>query len=137
MPKFSAASERQIKTLHPKLQRILREAIKHIDFTVVEGHRGKAAQDAAYAKGNSKVKWPHGKHNSLPSRAVDVTPFPVDWSERPAQIERLCHLAGILRGIGLVQGVKLRWGGDWDDDMDIAEERFRDRYHLELAATEK
>lgn len=136
MPRFSQASKNQLATLHPKLQKILSEAILHVDFVIVEGHRGKAAQDAAYAKGNSQVRWPHGKHNSIPSRAVDITPYPVDWSDAPHQIERLCFLAGVVTGIAASQGVKLRWGGDWDSDLDIREERFRDRYHLELAPGE-
>lgn len=133
MPRFSKKSEAQLATLHPDLQRVLREAIKYIDFTVVEGHRGKEAQDAAYAKGYSKVRYPHGKHNSNPSRAVDVTPWPVDWSSTQGQIERLCYLAGHIRGIAFTMGIRLRWGGDWDQDDDMRDERFRDRYHLELA----
>lgn len=132
MPRFSKASEAQLATLHPDLRRVLREAIRFIDFTIVEGHRGKAAQDAAYAKGNSQVKWPKGNHNSFPSRAVDVTPYPVDWSDTAAQAERLCYLAGHIRGIAFTLGVRLRWGGDWDQDDDTRNERFRDRYHLEL-----
>lgn len=132
MPVFSKASEAQIATLHPDLQLVLRLAIRHVDFTVVEGHRGKEAQNAAFEKGNSKVRWPNGNHNTLPSRAVDVNPYPQDWSSHPRQIERLCHVLGIIRGIAMLVGVKLRWGGDWDQDLDLRDESFRDYYHLEL-----
>lgn len=136
MPRFSQASEAQLVTCHPKLQQVLREAIKHHDFTVVEGHRGREAQEAAVRAGNSQLHWPHGNHNASPSRAADVTPYPVSWAEDGAQVERLDFLGGFICGIAAGMGVKLRWGGDWDGDLNIAEERFRDRYHIELGADE-
>jgi hypothetical protein len=123
----------QLVTCHPDLQRVLREAIKYTDFVVVEGHRGKAAQDAAYAKGFSKVRWPNGNHNSLPSRAVDLVPYPVDWSDAPKNIERFCMLAGVVLTVAQQLGVRLRWGGDWNHNADTRDEgSFRDRPHFEL-----
>lgn len=56
MPVFSKASKERLSTCHPDLQRVMNEAIKITDFTVLEGHRGKAAQDAAFAAGNSKIR---------------------------------------------------------------------------------
>ncbi|HXG72575.1 MAG TPA: hypothetical protein VNJ04_18380, partial [Gemmatimonadaceae bacterium] len=60
---------------------MLREAIRYFDFVVVEGHRGKEAQNKAFAKGLSKLPWPKGNHNTNPSTAADCAPFPIDWSE--------------------------------------------------------
>lgn len=137
MPRFSRASEAQLATIHPKLQEVLRETIRWIDFTVVEGHRGQAAQDAAYAAGNSQLRWPHGNHNASPSRAVDITPYPIDWSGTPEQRERLAYLAGYVLATAERRGIKLRWGGDWDQDDDMRDERFRDPYHFELAPGER
>ncbi len=39
MFKFSKRSREKLDTLHPDLQAVLNEAIKHVDFTVLEGLR--------------------------------------------------------------------------------------------------
>lgn len=56
------------------------------DITVVCGHRGKKDQDHCFAVGTSKLEWPHSKHNAYPSLAVDLAPYPTDWTAkgRPA-----------------------------------------------------
>lgn len=134
MPSFSAASRKQLATLHPDLQKVLNEAIRYIDFSVVEGHRGKAAQDAAYAKGLSKLPWPRGQHNANPSRAVDLAPYPIDWSDQPKAVERFVYLAGFVMCTARRLGIPLRWGGDWTRNDDMRDEgAFRDRPHFELA----
>jgi peptidoglycan L-alanyl-D-glutamate endopeptidase CwlK len=132
MPSFGAASEAQLVTCHPDLQRVLREAIKYHDFTVIEGHRGKAAQDAAVAAGNSKTPWPTSKHNATPSLAADCAPFPVDWSDTGSALERFALLAGVIHTVAQQLGVKIRWGGDWNQNWDTRDEGFRDRPHFEL-----
>jgi peptidoglycan L-alanyl-D-glutamate endopeptidase CwlK len=138
MPIFSNRSKLALATCHPDLQRVLTEAIKHIDFTVLEGHRGKDAQNAAFAGGFSQLKWPKGKHNhpdypedevSEPiARAVDIAPYPISWSDT----ERFVLFAGFILGIASQLGVGLRWGGDWDRDTQVKDERFRDWGHFEL-----
>lgn len=133
MPKFGRSSEAQLATCHPDLQRVLRLAIQHFDFAVVEGHRGKQAQDRAYAKGLSKVRWPHGNHNRTPSTAVDLAPYPIDWSNESKAIERFVFLAGVVTTCAEQLGIPLRWGGDWNDNEDMRDEgRFRDYPHFEL-----
>lgn len=133
MPTFSTASRRQLATCDPKLQRVLEEAIQFYDFTIIEGHRGKEAQNAAYAKGTSKVRFPHGKHNSLPSRAVDLAPYPIDWSNNQKALERFVYLAGVVMCCARRLQIPLRWGGDWDRDDDTRDEgSFRDYPHFEL-----
>ena len=116
MPKFGKASAAKLATCHPDLQRLFNEVIKHVDCTVICGHRGESEQNAAWRAGNSKVKWPHGKHNQTPSQAVDVMPYPVDWSDSPSNIEHLNYFAGIVKGIALSIGIGVRWGHDWDKD---------------------
>ncbi len=37
------------------------------------------------APDRSKIRWPDGKHNTVPSSAVDVTPYPVVWDDRERQ----------------------------------------------------
>ena len=98
------------------------------DFSVLCGFRCQHDQEAAYEKGNSKLRWPRSKHNELPSRAVDIAPYPIDWQNHG----RFIKLAGHIMRIAEEQGVWLRWGGDWDGDGDWRDERFSDKPHFEL-----
>ena len=118
MPSFSKASLAQLGTADERLQRVMRRAIQHFDFTVLEGHRGEQAQNEAHAKGLSKLRWPQGAHNKSPSRAVDVAPYPIDWRDTTAAHERFAYLAGVVKVCAAEEGVKVRWGGDWDRDND-------------------
>lgn len=128
MPRFSNRSKAALETCHPELQRLLNEAIRHIDFSVLEGHRGKEAQNDAFRRGYSKLPWPHGKHNSTPSLAVDIAPYPIDWKDT----ERFVLFAGFILGLASQMGLAVRWGGDWDRDYRVKDERFRDLGHFEL-----
>lgn len=107
---------------------MFQEVVKHFDCSIVEGHRGQAAQHRAYTTGASKVDWPKGKHNSFPSKAVDAMPYPVDWKD----INRLCYFAGYVMATALSMGIKLRWGKDWDGDTDLNDQTFNDGPHFEL-----
>jgi peptidoglycan L-alanyl-D-glutamate endopeptidase CwlK len=41
-------------------------------------------------------------------------------------------MGGMLRGIGQSMGLKIRWGGDWDSDGDINDNKFDDLVHVEI-----
>lgn len=139
MPKFSVASLEKLKTCHPELQAIAHEVITCIDFTVVEGHRGQAAQDRAFAEGKSQVRWPNGKHNALPSLALDVAPvyydagMKIDWNDLVA----FGRLMGAFQMAAARHGVRLRFGLDWDGDFRTVNrdpsESFMDAPHVEFA----
>jgi peptidoglycan L-alanyl-D-glutamate endopeptidase CwlK len=132
MPVFGPASEKQLATCHPRLVLVLREAIKYFDFTVVEGHRGKAAQNAAYAKGLSQLPWPLGNHNKLPSEAADLAPYPVDWSNKAKAHFRFMFMMGVVWVCAKQLGVKVRFGFDWNRNLDPRDESFVDLPHVEL-----
>lgn len=132
MPSFGAASKRQLATCHPRLQLVLNEAVKHFDFVVVEGHRGQVDQDKAFAKGLSKVKWPNGNHNSKPSRAADLAPYPIDWSEGEKPHLRFAMMMGVVLVCANRLGVKVRFGMDWNRNLDPRDESFLDLPHVEL-----
>lgn len=123
----------QFNTLHPDLQRVLTEAIKYFDFSILEGFRDEEAQNRAYAKGLSKVRWPLGKHNSNPSHAVDIAPYPIDWSDERKATERFVLLAGVILCLAAQMNITIRWGGDWNRNNDTRDEKgFRDYPHFEL-----
>lgn len=128
MPKFSNTSLQRLETCHPDIQRLMHEVIKHFDCTVIEGHRSQEEQDKAYYSGRSQIKWPHGKHNSYPSNAIDVIPWPIDWADR----ERMSLFAGYMLATATQLGINLRWGGDWDRDTQVKDNKFDDLVHFEL-----
>ncbi len=128
MPAFGKASQEKLATCDPRLQKVFNEVIKHFDCTVIEGHRGEAAQNKAFAEGKSKLKYPQGKHNKTPSLAADVLPYPIDWNDT----NRMRYFAGFVVGIAATMGIKLRWGGDWNQNTELKDNSFNDLPHFEL-----
>ena len=128
MPRYSKKSKGRLKSCDKRLQDVFNEVIKHVDCSILEGHRSKERQNKLYDEGRTKVKYPNGRHNSSPSKAVDVTPYPVDWEDR----ERQTLFAGFVIGIARGMGIRLRWGGDWDMDFHVMDNRFDDFPHFEV-----
>jgi len=129
MSKFSKKSLAELSTCHPDLQRLFNEVIKHYECTVLCGHRNMEDQNKAVQSGASKLAWPKSKHNKTPSLAVDVIPFPVDWKD----LKRFMHFAGVVQGVAFMMGIKIRWGGDFNEDLDFKNDKFIDMPHFELA----
>ncbi|MCK5603236.1 hypothetical protein KAR91_15240 [Candidatus Pacearchaeota archaeon] len=85
------------------------------------------------------------------SFAIDVIPFPVDWRfEKDIchyghaglsgsinwdvihNIERWFKFGGKVLGIAQQLGIPLIWGGDWDGDNQMSDQRSDDLPHFEL-----
>jgi peptidoglycan L-alanyl-D-glutamate endopeptidase CwlK len=128
MPKFGMLSEQRLATCDERLQRVMRELIKLYDVTILFGHRDEAAQNEAFKNGATTKRWPDSKHNRLPSLAVDVAPWPVDWKNIP----RFWFMGGLVLGIAQQLNIQLRWGRDWDRDMDFNDQHLNDFPHFEL-----
>lgn len=128
MPVFSKQSLASLAKCHPKIQDVLREAIKEIDFIVMDSTRGRNAQTRAYQTGKSKAKFGQSAHNYVPAIAVDVAPYPVDWNDRA----RFKALSVVIMRIAKEQGTPLRWGGDWNMDGDKTTSDAWDMPHFEL-----
>jgi|TARA_R100000750_G_C2329627_1_gene89640 peptidoglycan L-alanyl-D-glutamate endopeptidase CwlK len=133
MPRFSNKSRRKLETCDDKLQDVFIKVVKDFDCTVLEGFRGEKKQNEAYERGNSKLRFPWGKHNKMPSIAVDVIPYPIDWEDR----ERMSYFAGYVVGIAKMKGIVLRWGGDWDRDTQLKDNKFDDLVHFEIIEEKK
>jgi hypothetical protein len=121
-------SKERLATCHELLQRIVTDAARQAEFSVICGHRGQKEQDEAFDRGNSKLRWPQSKHNHVPSLAVDLLPLPTQWADRKA-FERL---AVIVKGVANAMRVRVRWGGDWNDNGRSDDEKFYDGAHFEL-----
>ena len=128
MPRYSKRSKERLATCDEKLQGVFNEVIKHVDCSILEGHRSKERQNKLYDEERTKVRYPDGRHNADPSKAVDVTPYPVNWEDR----ERQTLFAGFVLGIARGMGLRLRLGGDWDQDFQVMDNRFDDFPHFEI-----
>ena len=127
MYKFSKRSRDNLSTASENLQRLFNEVIKEIDCTVICGHRSPEEQFELFKKGreNKNFKWvvvdkskvvtnidgraKKSNHNYLPSRAVDVVPYPLDWND----LNAFKKLGEVVKRKAKELGIKISWGGDW------------------------
>ena len=134
MPSFGEKSTEQLKTCHPDLQLIFNAVVKSFDCSIMCGYRGYKEQMQAYNSKpqKSKLKYPDSKHNKIPSQAVDVVPYPIDWKN----INRFYYFGGYVKRIAEELNIKIKWGGDWDSDTLTDDQTFMDLPHFELDLTE-
>ena len=128
MAKFGAASLMRLETCHPLIQLLFRQVVRDFDCTIIKGHRGKEEQNDAVRDGKSKLEWPNSKHNVQPSHAVDAGPWPLDWDDTYS----FYLFAGWVLATARMLNIPIRWGGDWDSDLDIHDQNFNDLVHFEL-----
>jgi len=119
---------RNLQECHMDLQVVCQQAIKFYDFSVIEGYRGELTQERYYRNGTSQLRYPNSKHNQHPSLAVDLAPWPTLYSDK----DQMFLLAGIFLSTANSMGVKIRWGGDWDGDWEMTDQKFVDLHHFEL-----
>lgn len=132
MARFGKSSKMKLTTVHPKLKFLFEEVVKEYDCVIVCGHRNKENQDKVFREGKSKVQFPDSKHNSSPSMAVDVAPYiaykGIPWNDH----RQFYYFAGYVMAIAERMGTKIRWGGDWNMNNDVADQNFFDLPHFEL-----
>lgn len=121
MAGLTAKSLSRLGTCHRDLQMLIKAVAGAIDIVVICGHRTQKEQNEAFANGKSKLMWPKSRHNSYPSKAVDIAPTPLDWED----IESFQILAAIVKEKAAELGIEVVWGGDW---------KIRDYVHWELVA---
>lgn len=133
MPRFSKSSKERLYTCDDRLQKLFNQVIRHYDCTIIQGHRGEETQNEYFRQGVTKVKYPNSKHNSIPSKAVDVMPYFVKQPHiRWQDYQHTIYFAGYVMGMADAMGIKIRWGGDWNMNKDLADNRFDDYCHYEL-----
>ena len=138
MAKFGETSLKRLSTCDPELQRLFLKVVRKYDCSVLAGHRTRVDQELAYASKRSKVRWPDSKHNSIPSNAIDIVPYPIDWGdtgtekEKRKALARFYHFAGYVLAVAETMEINLRWGGDWDSDKHFNDQNFDDLPHFQL-----
>lgn len=155
MPSFGSRSLEELSTCHPYLQIVLQKAILEVNFTVIQGARGREAQMEAFRTGKSTLKWPESTHNYRAlmedvrqgfagsvgqplSFGADLAPWHTEephirWNETG----EFYLLAGLCRGVSvdtLPRGWTVRLGADWDSDGYVTDQEFHDLGHIELVA---
>ena len=126
MIEFSQKSKDRLGTCHPELQRLMNRVNSVWPCTIQYGRRTPQEQQELVKSGASKTL--NSRHVNDPSLAVDVTPDPLDWHDTP----RFYYFGGFVLGVAKELGIRIRWGGDWDGDMQVKDQNFNDLVHFEL-----
>jgi len=128
MPKFSKYSIDRLEGCDPLIQQVLDRVIHMYDCRVLWGHRSNVTQERMFFDGHSQKRGGKSLHNKFPSMAVDVAPYPIDWQDG----KRFVYFAGHVMAMANILGVRLRWGGDWNMDHRLKDNRFNDYCHFEI-----
>lgn len=129
--RFGRTSRKNLSTADGRLQELANIVLKIKDHSVVKGHRNQREQHTAFIDGHSELDWPNGKHNALPSLAIDVQTYPLPDTNQELREEQL-YLLGLYKGIAYERGIPIRSGSDWDRDGEIADNSFDDFFHVEI-----
>jgi peptidoglycan L-alanyl-D-glutamate endopeptidase CwlK len=132
-------SRARLDGVHPDLRRVVERAIEIStqDFMVLEGVRTPERQRELYAQGRTRpgkiVTWTlksnHFKQADGFGHAVDLVPYPVDWTT----LSKFDAIQFAMFAAAAELGVKLRWGANWDGDGKPREKGEGDSPHFELA----
>lgn len=138
--RFSKRSLDNLKGIHPKLVKVMKEAVKEspVDFTIVQGVRTEAEQRELYSWGRTKknpntgkmtiVTYKNGTTNKSNHQkkadgygyAVDLYPFflgKVQVNHKDT-INRLKNIADHILEVSKKQGVQIKWGGNFKKPYD-------------------
>jgi len=137
-PALTVRGKEKLTGVHPNLVRVVERAFQltQQDFMVLEGVRTPERQAELYAQGRTKpgqkVTWTlKSNHFKNPTtgfgHAVDLVPFPVDWSH-----EKLGVVSKAMFAAAKELGIAIRWGADWDRDGNPREKGETDSPHFEL-----
>ncbi len=127
MNKYSRVGLTRFNELDPKLQILLSVVLINRDHSILCAHRGEVEQNAAVAAGTSTVVFPNSKHNSFPSKAVDIQQYPYK-----NDVQGLYMFIGYVQRVAEELNIKIRCGADWDSDGQTRDQTFHDVFHIEL-----
>jgi peptidoglycan L-alanyl-D-glutamate endopeptidase CwlK len=102
-------THRDIQLIMKLTQYLINEKEPEFDVTVLCGYRGEEEQNRLYKEGKSQLKYPHGKHDKMPSEAIDLAPYPTDWSN----IDEFNKMCDYVKKAADILGIEIIQGRDW------------------------
>jgi len=132
--KFGKASQERLDTVDPLLEEIMSYAlsISVVDFGIPRngGKRTAAEQNELFCNKASKCDGVNilSKHQS--GLAVDVVAYVNRGYTYAKEYYYMIYQAVMFAAKKF--GVTIRWGGDWDGDLDLKDQSFNDLCHFEL-----
>lgn len=116
--KFGKKSLQRLEQCDIRLQTLCKKMLERssFDMTVTCGHRNREEQEKAYLEGKSKAHFGQSKHNLLPSKAVDIVPYPINWDTNDPRWGKMVALAydtARLLGIKIRSGAFFTGFSDW------------------------
>lgn len=125
MPQFGKQSLKNLEGVDAHLVELFNRVVEHFDCAILSGVRTAEHQKELVAAGLSQTL--NSRH--LTGDAVDVAPYPIDWHD----ITRFYLFGGYVLGVASQLGVRVRWGGDWNGNLDTRDNGdFDDLVHFEL-----
>lgn len=141
MPEFGSKSKAVRASLHPKLQLLVDRVVEIVDISLVESIRSEGIQTLYFQERKTKVNYPNSKHNATDdpllhgvcfsvSDAIDLVPYPTAYKDKA----QMLLVAGVVLAVAAMLGINIRWGGDWNGDGIINDNKgeFYDPWHFEL-----
>lgn len=131
MARFGKTSMSRLEGVHPLLVDWAMRVVTIFDCSVVSGVRDLTTQAEYVAAGVSRTM--NSKHliQSIDGygHAVDLAPYPIDWVDPH---DRFKILAGVGIAVAHEMSLPITWGGDWDGDMNFADQDFFDYAHWQI-----
>lgn len=107
--RFGRKSCEKLEQCDVRLQTLCNRMLERsgFDMTITCGYRGEEEQEKAFKEGKSKAHFGQSKHNSYPSRAVDIAMYPIDWDiNNPKWI----YLVALAYDTARELGIKIKCG---------------------------
>lgn len=137
--KFGAKSNGKLATGCQEIRLLANRAL-HLspyDITIIWVWRGEEVQDGLFKTGASTKQFPDSKHNTLDAEgnpyaeALDFGPWvggKIPWDDTHI----FAVIAGCFYAAAKEQGIKIRWGGDWNSNGSTKDQKLMDYGHIEV-----
>lgn len=136
--RFSRRSMENLKDVNHLLISVVVTALKKyssVDFSVIEGMRSSERQQELFKKGTTQtLRSKHRPQEDGYSHAVDLLPSlpKVSGSEIWEHKEAFKAVSDAMFKGSKDLNIKIRWGGDWNENGRSDDETFYDGPHFEL-----
>lgn len=123
--KWGKASKDRLATCDKRLQDLADMMLSRspFDLTITCGYRTEQEQNEAFEKGKSRAKFGQSKHNTFPSKAIDICPYPIVWDSTDQRWQEMALNAMWCAGR---LGMDLVWGGTFKSIKDLPHFQIKD-----------